>query len=218
MQQYRAGAPLSAAETHTLRGTAAVYRQRLGNLSWFMKCLNEPIARQANREDGCTGHFWEARFHSQALRSEAALLTAMAYVDLNPIRAGIAKTPEQSEYTGIRARVTENDEEPVVRGAVSRLLKLRDIEHFNVPARPLMPFSDETENPRQPALPMKQKEYLSLVDQTGRIAVHGKRGTIDASLSPILTRLGLSDDDWFRCSTNFRRNSRNGELRPARSA
>jgi hypothetical protein len=54
------------------------YRNRLEDLGWFMKCLNEPIARQANKEDGCTGHFWESRYKSQALLSEEALLTCMA--------------------------------------------------------------------------------------------------------------------------------------------
>jgi hypothetical protein len=61
VQRHRAGAPLSSAEQDTVRAIAAVYRSRLGSLSWFMKCLNEPIARQANAEDGCTGHFWAAR-------------------------------------------------------------------------------------------------------------------------------------------------------------
>jgi hypothetical protein len=46
----------------------------LQDVSWFMKCLNEPIAREANKEDNCTGHFWESRFKSQALRSEESLL------------------------------------------------------------------------------------------------------------------------------------------------
>jgi hypothetical protein len=51
-----------------------------------MRCLNQPIAHQANREDKCTGKFWESRFNSKALKSEEALLSGIAYVDLNPGR------------------------------------------------------------------------------------------------------------------------------------
>ena len=104
LQQYRAGESLTAVERDAVRTMTAVYRQRLGCLSWFMKSLNEPIARMANKEDNCTGHFWEARFESQPLCSEHALLGAMVYVDLNPIRAKIARTPEESEYTSIKDR------------------------------------------------------------------------------------------------------------------
>ena len=106
LQRYKAGESLSAAEYATVSDIIQVLKQRLTNISWFMKCLNEPIARQANAEDNCTGHFWEARFKSQALISQEALLSCMAYVDLNPIRAQMADTPETSDYTSIQERIT----------------------------------------------------------------------------------------------------------------
>jgi hypothetical protein len=81
------------------------FRKRLMSISWFMKLLNQDIAFRANNEDNCKGHFFEARFKSQALLDERALLTCMAYVDLNPIRAAMARTPESSDYTSIQERI-----------------------------------------------------------------------------------------------------------------
>jgi REP element-mobilizing transposase RayT len=80
-------------------------RKRLQSLSWFMKCLKEPLARLANRQDKARGAFFEERFKSVAILDEESLLATCAYVDLNPVAAGIALIPEASPYTSINQRV-----------------------------------------------------------------------------------------------------------------
>lgn len=197
VQRYRSGEVLPQIESETLRAIVKVYRARLGSLSWFMKCLNEPIARRANAEDRCTGHFWEARFHSQALRSEKALMTAMVYVDLNPVRARMARSPEDSDYTSVKARIDANRHSRELRKAVCTLTASGELNHFTVSMRPLMGFSSEQRNSSMRlSLPMTERDYLKLVDLTGRASIHGKRGRIDPELEPVLQRLGFEAGSW----------------------
>ncbi len=105
VQRYLDGESLSPPERSTVSDIFNVWRTKLGSISWFMRCLNQPIARQANLEDKCTGKFWESRFKSQALKSEEALLSCMTYVDLNPVRAEMATSLETSDYTSIQERI-----------------------------------------------------------------------------------------------------------------
>lgn len=170
------------------------YRKRLCSLSWFMKCLNEPIAREANAEDGVTGHFWQSRFSSQALLDEAAVLTAMAYVDLNPIRAGIADAPEGSDFTSIQQRIEQWRASTTQQPQQIPKVSTESLEKAIVR---LMPFSEAYESSKTPTIPHTTTDYLDLVDWSGRAISPGKRGAIPADLPPILERLHMRPEKYL---------------------
>ena len=178
------GDTLSAAESQSVTETAEVYRNRLYDISWFMRELNEYIAREANQEDDCTGRFWEGRFKSQALLDESAVLACMAYVDLNPIRANIDKTPETSKHTSIKKRldaIKQNRGQPTI----------------------LMPFVGNHQQNMPKGIAYHLKDYCELIDTTGRCIREDKVGHIDGNRNPILERLGLSSKQWLTLTTEF---------------
>ncbi|WP_439135458.1 transposase [Pseudomaricurvus sp.] len=197
VQRFRNGEALGQAEKDSVSQIIAVWRKRLQDLSWFMKCLNEPIARMANVEDNCTGHFWESRFKSQALLTEEALLACMAYVDLNPIRAGIAKTPETSEYTSIQERI-----QPKLN--LADAIKHQNLASgFEMPVKPLLPFDDALKATEQNGIAYSFSDYLQLVDWSGRAIRDNKRGAIPSKLPPILIRLNIPPEQWLIDSQHF---------------
>ena len=159
------------------------WRERLLSISWFMRILNEHIARESNREDKVTGRFWEGRFKSQALLDEQALITCMAYVDLNPVRADMAKTPESSDFTSIQERIY----------AV-----------MNNGKTSLLPFVDKAEI-KEEAIPFNLNDYLELVDWSGRAILANKRGSIPVNTPPILSRLNIDEKDWLKHIHYFER-------------
>ena len=177
---------LDAAEHAHLDALVASWRARLGNLSWFMRCLNEWIARRANAEDGCTGHFWEGRFKTQALLDDAAVVTAMAYVDLNPVRAGLAADIPSSDYTS----------------AQDRLAALTRPAPASEAVRPsLLPFADAARGDTSSALPFNLLDYLELLDETGRVVRDDQRGFIDGATPCLLARLGVAPGEWLKTVT-----------------
>ena len=182
-RKYQQQQTLNEYEREIVEDTSNIYKQRLMDISWFMRSLNEPIARQANKEDECRGHFWEGRFQSQALLDEGALLSCMAYVDLNPVRAAIAPTPEQSDFTSIQLRI-----KAAIKGTQPKAL---------------LPFVGNEQQDRITGICFSLQDYLTLVDETGRILREDKRGAINSETTAILTRLHISDESWLKLTTNF---------------
>ena len=200
VQRYYRGDNLCPAELRRIDEYVETFRQRLGDLSWFMKCLNEPIARQANKEDECTGHFWESRFKSQALDTEEALLACMAYVDLNPIRAAMADTPETSDHTSIKERT-----QPAfnLAEAIAEQTEQQALREFAMPLKPLLAFEGVIRNSVQRGILFSFEDYLELIDCTGRISRNDKRGAIEEKALPILERLNLDPGRWCHRATAF---------------
>jgi REP element-mobilizing transposase RayT len=179
VERFSNDTPISAAETAAVNKIIETWRSRLYDLSWFMRCLNEHIARIANAEDQCTGRFWEGRFKSQALLDETAELQAMAYVDLNPIRADMAASPEESDYTSIQLRMSKDNNSPM-----KNLL------------RPFAGDSHQDNNSND--IPYNLIEYIQLVDWSGRQIHPKKRSVIAANLPPIFTRLNMQHHIWLQ--------------------
>lgn len=180
--RFLANEPLSSIQTKLLAKNIELWRARLCDISWYMRIVNEAIARKANKEDNCTGRFWEGRFKSQALLDERALLSCMAYVDLNPVRATMADSPENSDHTCIKQRITSLEKNQSEKPA---------IESF---------VGNQAESI---GIPFKLSDYLELVDWTGRILRDDKRGHINNKLPPILERLSFSEDAWKVLTTTF---------------
>ncbi|MDN3682056.1 transposase [Vibrio tapetis subsp. quintayensis] len=162
-----------------------IWRERLWSLSWFMKELNYEIACKANQEDQCTGHFWESRFKSQALLDEKALAAAMAYVDLNPVRAGIVQSPEQSHFTSIKARLRALDD--------------------NLETAPcLHPFIGSSTQKLMDGIPFRLIDYIELVDWTAR-QFREEKVSMASKFPPILERLNFTQRSWLKVCTTLER-------------
>ena len=200
IQRYRDGEDLKPFERATVSDIVNVWRSKLASISWFMRCLNQPIARQANIEDQCTGKFWESRFTSQALKSEEALLSCMVYVDLNPVRAGIADRPEASSHTSIRERLYPEFD---LQQAIDDQTQCGDILDFKTTLKPLLPFENRLVKETQAGILFNFDEYLALIDWTGRMVRGDKRGYIDNALPPILNRMQITPDQWRINTTQF---------------
>ena len=212
------GRQVRIAELAANAAFVACWRERLGSIGWFMKLLKEPVARLANKEDDCTGAFWEGRFSSIPLLDDAAVVAGMVYVDLNPIRAQVADRPETSKHTGVKTRIVARQ----ARRAAAAQVQAGDAEAARttlhaagLSLRPgctlthLDPARDDQARSWLTPITavfagrrLSAEDYLTLVDHTGRQMHTGKKGVIPPHLAAILRRLDHDPQTW--CETMAR--------------
>jgi len=225
IQDYLALKPQSASELYVINELANRWRERLHDISWFMRSLNESIARQANAEDRCTGRFWQGRFRSQALLDEGALLTCMMYVDLNPIRAGMAQSLEKSDFTSIQERIykvaksfkqarrlladkhypfrsNSTCESKSLKSQRQKSREKHKSAEFN---KPLLGFIGSEHIKREIGIPCNFGDYLDLIDWTGRSVRYNKKGAIPRNVKTLFQRLSINDEAWIEAVTQFER-------------
>jgi len=232
------GAPIPPAENEICAladcpERIAQLRRRLSSLSWFMGRLNESIARAANKEDEVKGRFWESRFKCQALLDGAATAACMVYADLNPIRAGLAATPEESDFTSIQERIRAWKKDAMMTASAhseaaqdmqsgsfaSDMRVIEDaVEISNPIPEPISAMRNsldgaalsaswlcpiQSDSERRGILQMTTVEYFDLVDRSARLTRPDKRGAIDADLAPILLRIGANPEAWLETISCF---------------
>jgi len=179
----------------------AMIRERLKSLSWFMKCLKEPLSRLVNKAEKCTGAFFEGRFKSIMILDDEALLSVCAYIDLNPLAAGLAATPEESPHTSCQKRVAHAKEQgrtddlsAALRGSLAGSQSSAGLEE----SLWLIPIEDRRriDSQREGMLEgFTLGNYLMLVEHTGRLLREGK-ASISTELAGIFERLGSSAEQW----------------------
>ncbi len=191
----------SASDKLMARKIIAKWRERLSSISWFMRALNEPIAKRANKESGHRGHFWESRFHSQALLDDFAMLGCMVYVDLNPIRAKMANSLNESDYTSIQQRIHLNN--PTVQRKIAHFKS--DITNLNTTSSaeqrsfllPLRNIHDDK------VITFSLAEYIELVKWSGQLLHPRKRGHLAKDNPTLLRQLKIAPKLWQRLTLYF---------------
>jgi len=190
-----------------------VIRSRLSDISWWMRFLSQKIAQKANREDGESGKFWQARYRAVRLLDETAILACVAYVDLNPIRAAMAATIETSDYTSgqQRALALQAEVNKTSSSEQANDKKLKPIAQSLSPLtigeiKDSIGACCHTAGCRasdKGFLPLSVANYLELLDWTAREWRSDKPGATPASAALIFERLGIDANAWCELTRDF---------------
>jgi hypothetical protein len=199
----------------------AEIRLRLSDISWWMRLLDQRIARRCNDEDEATGRFFEDRFKAIPLIDEQAITACAVYIDLNLIRARIAETVELSDHTSgqLRARAWQanvrvsaseldrhsvTDESTWSVDSVDAFLSPVCVSEISNQPGPMVSTTGKRSSDKG-FLPMSDQAYLELLDWTARQTAPGKLGRTGGEPPPILVRLGLPPSIWLCMVAEFGR-------------
>jgi REP element-mobilizing transposase RayT len=208
----------------------AEIRRRLSDISWWMRLLSQNIGQRANREDKEVGKFWQARYRAVRLLDETAILACAAYVDLNPIRAAMAETIEESDFTSAQkrardlqarqwqkiadrnaavARSAETDDSASEETGISSSRGARHLAPVDLKERSGKTGPDANKQgvrcSNKGFLPMSTADYLDLLDWTARQCRSDKPGKTPRQIAPLFERLGISAESWRELVRNFGR-------------
>ena len=189
-------------------------RRRLSDVSWWIRLLNQRVAQRANRDDEQSGRFWQDRFRAIRVDDDASLLACSAYVDLNPIRAGLAKTIEDSQYTSVQKRIqaevdaenrttTTNDAKATSsRRRRDAFLAKLSIDEKNESIGSNQSLTKDRCSDKG-LFALTATKYFELLDWTARQFSPGKSGRTAHDAPPVLARIGLGVDAWNKLVFGF---------------
>ncbi len=92
-------------------GQIPFFREKWANLSEYVKEIKQSFSRFYNKMHGRKGFFWSERFKSVIVENGETLINCLAYIDLNPIRAGIVKKPEQYRWCSLAYHVQADNKD-----------------------------------------------------------------------------------------------------------
>ena len=172
-------------------------RRRLSKISWFMGILCENIARRANAEDDCTGRFFESRFKCRECVDDAGKLLCGLYVDLNPLKAGEATSPETARYSSAYQRILARQQAPDAPDRADGWLaelSLRDGPEEDL----TKVYSSRTGRRASDlgVLSISWDNYYQLLAWTWQEMRSGHRSTVPQDLQAVLDQLQVQADTW----------------------
>ena len=184
-----------------------------------MRLLCQYIALRANKEDGeGLGKFWQGRYKAVRILDEESLLACAAYIDLNPIRAAVVQTLEQSDYTSVQRRVQSI--KTLAENTIANVGSSSSVPRADAFLSPVC--IDEREHPIGPHpsqsrkrcsdkgfLAMADAEYLEILDWLARNTVATKQGSTPEAAPPIFERIGIEPTLWSEMVKDFGRAFKN---------